>query len=41
LRIVPLAPHPHQHELSFVLLFLTILTDTRWNLRVDLHFSGD
>jgi hypothetical protein len=33
-RSVPLAPYPHQHELSLVCLILAILTGVRWNLRV-------
>jgi hypothetical protein len=33
-RNVPLAPHPFQHELSYVLLILGILTGVRWNLKL-------
>lgn len=29
-----LTPHPHQHEICFVVLILQILTSIRWNLKV-------
>jgi hypothetical protein len=33
---IPLAPHPHQYVLSFMLLILVILTSVRQNLEIDL-----
>jgi hypothetical protein len=33
-RSVPLAPYPHQHVQLLEFLFLAILMDVRWNLRV-------
>lgn len=31
----PLTSHPHQHDLSFILLILTFLIHVRWKLGVD------
>jgi uncharacterized membrane protein len=37
-KIVSIVPHPYQHKMSLVLLFLAILTGVRWILKVVLIF---